>query len=398
MNLRMKESNRNTISIMQDKSKFITGILDYTIKRKADDKTKERLINLISKEFEKAGIVETEINERLARIEGMLGGNLNSENKKIYETLHAPIEMVRFLHKFSIDENFKWFTHNPDNPMQTFDYENYLKQASGQLPSTPKININYLTYSNVRNFLFNNKDKEGNRYKCYSNGGVIKHTWSDIKEWCKNNSNTHPYTAEIEGTLFSRSIDEFKNVIEFRNDLTDLTFFKRVKLFINKNLNTDFEKKYTHNYTAIAPTLNVYIDTNLFFKGLGQILEWIKKNKAKSNAVEFSLEDNADYYQFEILHKNSYFSYDNENPKIYGIQGDFHKTREYFFGIIDWEILAFFKNNDNPKKKYKINCLSNQTRLETQARHKKLTRNIIEEFDGDVSGVKHVLKLYKTKL
>ena len=70
----MDESLKNTNSNMQDKSKFITDILDYSMRKKVDDRTKERLINLISKEFEKTGIVETEIIERLSRIEGMLAG------------------------------------------------------------------------------------------------------------------------------------------------------------------------------------------------------------------------------------------------------------------------------------------------------------------------------------
>ena len=52
MNLRMDKSMQNINFIIRDKNKFITDILDYSIKKKVDDKTKKRLIDLISKEVE----------------------------------------------------------------------------------------------------------------------------------------------------------------------------------------------------------------------------------------------------------------------------------------------------------------------------------------------------------
>ncbi|MBK7095606.1 MAG: hypothetical protein IPH57_11340 [Saprospiraceae bacterium] len=86
----MKEPIQNTNSIMQNKSKFITDILDYSIKKKVDDKTKERLINLISEEFEKTGIIETEIIERLSRIEEMLSGGDETQKERKRFSGEAP--------------------------------------------------------------------------------------------------------------------------------------------------------------------------------------------------------------------------------------------------------------------------------------------------------------------
>ena len=76
-----KNFEPNDGSTRYDKSKFIVDILNYSLAKKVDDKIKERLINLIGKEFEKTGITESDISERLQKIEYMLG--LKPESKKI---------------------------------------------------------------------------------------------------------------------------------------------------------------------------------------------------------------------------------------------------------------------------------------------------------------------------
>ena len=110
----MKDSQNDKNRTLQDKSKFITDILDYSIKKMVDNKTKEQLINLISKEFEKTGILESEIIERLSRIEGMLAGG-NEEQKKnkgFSGKFHKPKETYLLLNYFSCNEGgIKNLTH-----------------------------------------------------------------------------------------------------------------------------------------------------------------------------------------------------------------------------------------------------------------------------------------------
>lgn len=389
----MKELKQNKNNILQVKSKFITDILDYSIRRKIDEKTKEKLINLISKEFEKTGIVETEIIERLEQIEKSILNPPTCE-KKTNTTYHSPIQMVRFLNKFSKDDKFKWFTHDPESIQQEFNYENYILEAKKYYPK--EINFNFLTYSNIKQFLFEVIDGKGLRRKCYANDGPLKYTWPDVREWCKNNPNTHPFFAQIGDELFSKYINQFKHIIEFRPDIPDLTFHKRTKDFIRKKLGADFQKTFTNEFDVLGIPLSIYIDTNLFYQGLTQILNWINDNKAKSNKVSFNIIKNDEYYQLEIFHVESYYSYNPDNVKLLGQQGDFEKARKFLFCVADWDIEASFLIN-NTRSNYRISCLNSETFLENKNKIQTMSINTIDKLNYEVGGVKHILKLYNTQ-
>jgi Histidine Kinase domain observed in conflict contexts len=394
-----KNKNQTVQNISDGKSEkmiFINNLLDYSIKKKADVNTRNRLFSIISKEVEKSGLSKEDV-EKIVE-EKLTGRQIEKENKT-FKTQHAPIEMVRFLHKFSIDDDLKWFTHNPDNPQQKFLYEEYMAKAKKLIRKNPNFNINFLTFSNVRNFIFDNRDSMGNKYKCWANNDeIIKYTWADVKEWCLQNQNIHPFIAEIEGTPFSKYINQFKNVIEFRNDNGDFTFLTRVQDFVINKLGADFNifDSFNESFEKIGKTLNVYVDTNLFFKGLVQILSWITQNKAKSNIIEFSLFDESDYYQFEIFHKGSYISYSPDSTKINGQQGDFDKARKNLFCIVEWEIQGSFKYNDKTECCL-LTCLDKDVYKEGKGSNEILLPNTVKQLPSDIGGVKHILKLFKTK-
>ena len=382
---------------MKDKYEFIVELLETN---KLTPAQKERVMILSANAIKDSSKNDDDIIKRIEKIEAEIRGNKESDppkpaEERIYVNKHTPQEMVKFLHLFSKSEDFKWFTHN-DCPLP-FDYNSRISIAKKLLPESPKISINFLTYSNVRNFLFEVKNKDGKRFPCWDNSNkIIKYTWVDVKDWCINHPKEDPFNAEITNDAFLPYINSFKNVIEFRTDVDNLTFLKRLKQFIKQNLYFDLKPIYTDNFKINANSLNVYIDTNLFFKGLKQIIDWINVNKSKSNEIEINLESNNDnYYQLEFFHKNSYFSLSPNNPKMKGTQGDFDKTRKNLFCVADWIIQAEFQY-ENKREYYNILCLDNNTFINTTKNNQELSENVFEKLDEQIGGVKHILKLYKT--
>ena len=61
--------NNKANNNIQSKSQFIIDILDFSLKKKVDDKTKKRLVKLIGKEIEKTTNLDNGILERLEKLE-----------------------------------------------------------------------------------------------------------------------------------------------------------------------------------------------------------------------------------------------------------------------------------------------------------------------------------------
>ena len=93
-----------------------------------------------------------------------------------------------------------------------------------------------------------------------------------------------------------------------------------------------------------------------------------------------------------ILHKNSYFQTEPYSSKFNGSAGTIEILRKYWFSIVDWNIEADCLY-DGKTEAYNFICLNENTDLTDN----KLTGNIIEKLDSNVGGVKHTIKIYKTK-
>ncbi|MEZ7867610.1 MAG: hypothetical protein QMB37_09205 [Paludibacteraceae bacterium] len=377
---------------MKDKYEFILELLETG---KLTPAQKERVMLLSTNVIKDSSQKENEIIKRIEEIEEKIKPVITTEppDVKIIVHKHTPKEMVNFLHQFSKSDDLKWFTHN-GCPLP-FDYDSTISTAKKLIPKYPKISINYLTYSNVRRFLFEEINDKGKRYPCWDNIKIIQYTWFDVKDWCKSHPQEDPFNAEINNEPFLPYINIFKNVIEFRTDNKDLTFFKRIKQLISNKIVTDINPIYTDNFKANSKSLNIYIDTNLFFKALTQIIDWININKAKSNELEIDLVSNPQYYKLEIFHKKSYITSSIDNQKIKGIQGDFEKTRKNLFCVADWEILADFQYG-NKKVSYNITCLDINTCINRKGSEQKISENVFSKLEKQIGGVKHILKLYKT--
>ena len=380
----------------------IDFINDLLSSKKIKIEEKSKILELTKVELMNFDVENSEIKRRIDNIEikiNKLEGKQSIEKTNkidkpssyiaVKSKKHSPKTMVKFLYSFSIDEKFKWFTHNPEGLVMAFDYKSYLEKASLEYDKTTGWNINNGTYYNVKNFITNiGDDKKTNIY----GKGNLNFSWRDLYQWCRENPNIHPYNAELNGDLFKKYINQFKQIIAFRTDVADLTFNIRVRKLIRELLGADFEPSFTDSFNTIGQSIYIYCDINLLFNAIKQITEWILNNKSKSNEVEINIVDFDEFYQLEIVHKNSYLSISPYDEKLKGLSGDFDKTRKMLFSIADWEIITTIKFNSKTEN-YKILCLDSDTLLVDNV----LTPNTIKEDINNDYGVKHILKLYKTK-
>lgn len=310
--------------------------------------------------------------------------SVNPEKQK----KHSPKTMVKFLYHFSIGEKFKWFTHNPEGLLK-FNYSEYVDNANQDYNSATGWNINNVTYHNVKNFIINTGEK--NKTNIYGKGN-IKFSWRDVEKWCIEHPEEHPYNAELDGDLFEKYINQFKQIIEFRTDDADLTFNIRIRRLVRAILGVDFKPHFTKSFNDIGQSVKLFCDINLLFSAIKQIVEWIQLNKVKSSQVEVNLENHDEFYLLEIIHLNSYLSVSPTDMKLKGLSGDFDKVRKMLFSVADWDIIATLKYNEK-RETYKIVCLDENTTLSDNL----INQNLIIKNPEEVNYVKHRLKLYKTQ-
>lgn len=387
-NIDIASSKDDTLTSSKEKFSFINNIIDLSVKKNVDDNTRKRLINLISAEVDKTEVVEKGLIKRVELIEAKLNGTVYPTEKKENKKKHSPKKMVVFLQKFSKDEQFKWFTHDPEIIITSFDYNEYINSADKEFKNITGWDINNLTFGNVRNFIFNTE------YDCcLLENEIIKFTWKDVGKWCVKHPNTHPFMAEIDGEIFKKYIDQFKNIIEFRPENRWNTFDRQFRNLINKKGSVDLNITYINedDFVEIGKSLSVYIDVRLFFTSLGQIFEWINSNKSKSNEVEISIFNRKELYELNIFHRNSYFSFEPTSDKLKGLNGDFNKIRKMLFSVVDWDVFASFKF-ENIAEDFKISCLNNDTELD----NKSLSPTEITKIKEPINGIKHIFKIYKT--
>jgi hypothetical protein len=348
------------------------------------------------------GIDEQKMWDEINKLKKQIGTDLPPKKQEkpftykleTYQLPHRPINMVDFLYKFSLDEKFKWFTHDPDKDM-VFNYQEYLSDAKKEYPKIAAT-INAKTWGNVQNFIF----KTEYPYKMYDNN-IIEKSWRNVEDWCNTNPNKHPFEAIISDVPFSKYINQFKNTIEFRTDNNQNNFKTRFKQFVKNKVGVDFQDEliFSDSFNKIGSSLHTYIDVRLFFEAIAQLLKWIEENKSKSNRVELNLKSLKDCYLLEIFHKDSYFSCDPDDEKLKGLSGDFEKTRQNLFCVADWRIQATIRHG-NISDNYRIICLDNNTVLTVSQRaantkDRKLNENSIEKMDKETKGIKHIIKLYK---
>jgi hypothetical protein len=409
---------------MNTKTDFIADLLTN---KKLNASQKEKVFSLVAKEFKQDELEIKKIWEEINKIkdknsieEFSSTGSINTSNFVNEENLldvklniseketdsinhipnedttnpkikkHSPKTMVKVLYLFSINEDFKWFTHKPDNSIDKIDYTIKLNEFEINLKALRLTwYINHATYFFILNFFKDNLKGFSISYPIeyktnlnYANHKIRKEIESGIS----------PFDIVIDGEYFSKIIDLFKNSIEFRLDNKEYKFHYVFRNFITNNLSIDFIEEYGYNFDAIAKSLTTYIDVNNFYKGLKIILKWIDDYKSISYQIFIDLQNHDEYYNLIIFHKGSYFQTEPISSKLNGNSGDLNKLRKYWFSIVDWSIEADCVY-DKKTETYNFICLNENTELIDN----KLTKNIIEKLDNNVEGVKHIIKIYKTK-
>lgn len=356
-----------------DYGSFINGLLNNPSTTKQD---RERIVNLLLKERDKGFVTEERVKELIMQYGGEYASNVEGKTTT-NGFFHNPKNMVSFLYQFSVNDMFKWFTHEPDANFE-FDYETRVKLAEDNFNKISK-GINPYTWNNVKNFVFNTNSAAKDSYN-----EVIKYRWKDMSKWCFEHKFQHPFSTLIDNYKFAKYIDIFKNTIEFRNLPK---FSDRMEDYIcDVALNTpDVKLDFTDAFYSIGGQLRVYIDVRQLFFALKEMCKWIIENKSKGNRVEISVEEKPNTYVLSLFHINSYMTIDAE--RIKGLSGDFKKVRNILLNVADWTIEADVNNSP-----LHIECLNDKTKY---VNNEVDSSNLIEPLSNKVNGVRYLITLYK---
>lgn len=364
----------------KDKYDFIQEILSN---KKLSQKQKEQILSLGAKEIMKDKELGVVLEERVARLEKIVNNEPPEKPKELIK-FHKPNDMIKFLYQFSSEEEYKWFTHEPDLKINKI---NYLIKIENFKKIKFPFNLNYSTILFIKSFFL--KDEKLNVFfpdfstdLTYSNERVLSKILKGI----------NPFDIVINQVSFIDTINKFKHAIEFRLDNPKYSFVTLFMDFITNKISVDFNEKYTVDFLKNSKSLTTYIDVNNFFRGIYILIEWVNKYKSLSNELIIDLKEENDYFLLILLHKGSKINQNPFSPKLNGLGGDFDTLRKYWFSVVDFEIEADFSENN---KSYHIICLNNETQLTFT--NPKLSENRIIPLNDSVGGVKYLIKIYKNK-
>lgn len=382
---------------------FISGLLSNPSTTKED---RERIVDLLLKGKDKDLVTENQVRsiieqygfatieqvhdmiEQKGEVPDSSGTGTGSRPRNIF--FHNPKNTVSFLYQFSKNDDFKWYTHDPEQPDFVFNYEKYKKKAEKGFKRI-SFGINQSTWRNVRNFVFNT-EKAAKDF----NNEEIKIRWKDLEKWCDEHKLQHPYNTLIDNYKFSKYIDVFKNTIEFRNVPK---FSDRIEDFISDvALNSpDVKAVFTDAFYSIGGQLRVFVDVRQLFFAIKEMCKWIVENRSKGNRVEVSVEEKPDSYVLSLFHINSYMNIDHE--KLKGLSGEFIKVRNILLNVADWYIDADVNNES-----LHIVCLDDKTEYVNEVVVNDKTKYVNNEVKScnqisplayKVNGVKYSIVLYK---
>ena len=362
----------------KDKYDFIHELLSH---KKLTQEQKEQILSLGAKELKNDKELGNVLEERVARLEKIVN-NETPEKPTDFIKFHKPKDMIKFLYQFSSEEEFKWFTHEPDLKINEI---NFLSKIDNIKKIKFPFNLNYSTILFIKSF-FLKDEKLSVFYPEFSTDLTYSHE-KVLSEILKG---INPFDIVINQVSFVDIINKFKHTIEFRLDNLKYSFVTLFMDFISSKISVDFNEKYTDDFLKVSKVLTTYIDVNNFFRGIYILIEWINKYKSLSNELIIDLKEENDYYLLILLHKGSKIYHDPFSLKLNGLGGDFDTLRKYWFSVVDFFIEADFSENKMP---YQIICLNKETHLTFT--NPRLSENKIVPLQECVGGVKYLIKIYK---
>lgn len=269
-------------------------------------------------------------------------------SKKQENISHTPQLTSKHLSLFKEDaegNDLKYTTHlYPNRENDQFDYERITNNAI-KIFNTFAKEIPRKLMGIINRFLRENKKEPEENTITYL--GKKYETWSSpkIKTWCKTNPGRHPSTDQ---NLNEHIIEPFKKSIEFRNG-------NEFKKALNFKLSQTFEMNQINqliiNTDGVKDSFRVYTAVDQFMTGVAQLFDPIFKRTSISNNVhiytDFEILKEADEEVYcktlYIVHKGSNVPFDwNENMDF--VNGNLLGAKMEFISLVDWQILANFKN------------------------------------------------------
>lgn len=381
----MVEKKENQGYEFQNKSKFVLDILDYSLKKKIDDETKERLVCLIGKEIEKTGNVGDEIIERLARIEGMIATTSPSKKDEIkvgFGKLHRPKETKAFLSLFNNSKGLKYLTHKFNEGKR--EYNSFIELCKEEFKKGQEDypNVSDKVVKRIYQFAFSEKPewylRKGND-KIYPEKG-----WSEptFMKWYKKDDNIHP---GLDAKWNNEMIIPFKESIEVRAG--------NLRSIIEESLELGFgdsKTNFTINISNKLDEAEFYTDVDMFKLALFHVFSTIREKAGKNFCFEISVDyvnetlDDGEFKKIIITHINSEASKNSNDPVF--AKGDLMTIKNNLWKLCNYEIQAKFP--DGLKKR-----IFSTDNYSDYVEYVKANKSLdIDE--NEIKGFSHILKFY----
>ena len=372
---------KKTIPV-KEKVEFINSILDFSLKKNIDDKTKERIFSVISTEIDKSSNIENEILERLQRIEAKIPGNENfpdKENPSI--PIHRPKETKSFLSLFNNSNGLKYLTHKFNEGKR--DYKSFIelcrqeferaKDEFRNVPSTLVKRIEDFAFSENPTWYIR-KGKE----KLSPGSG-----WSEksFVEWYNDKNNIHP---GMNAKWNNEIIIPFKESIEVRAGNLVRIFEEAIELVFGESKDNFVINRNDDNLNLAE----FYTDVDMFQHAITHIFLTIKDRAEKNLCFEININyrnttiDGGDFKEVIITHVNSEATKDSKDPSF--AKGDLKTIQNNLWSLCNYEIEAKFP--DGLKKK--IILTDNSEDYKKYVKYNKSVDII------SVQGFTHILKFY----
>lgn len=355
-----------------NKLSFVNNLLDYSVKKKVDEKTREKIFTLIGKELENSSMSKEEVEKIIdEKIAGIVKKDWASKSTK-REKIHNPEKVVNWLKLFTLGEShIKYSTHLwDDNKYSSYELfingliKEYIEERLFDLEN---YNSN-LFWEKIYPFIFQNKltSIQISGEKPYGWGKhKIKIGWQfpdTLKEWCslffdnKNVGGKKPMEMEIPQELlpetringktikyFEDVVNLFKEEIEFRNN----NLYIEVMTLVKQELPLF---KITFEELETLKGRSFYTNTEYVIKAISRILKLIK-SYPENNQVSikgFTTMDENNLI-LEIFQLNSFSLKELNHPKIKleDNSGDLSILRTTLWSLCDFSIESKFRDEKN---------------------------------------------------
>lgn len=363
---------KKTIPV-NEKVEFINSILDFSLKKNIDNKTKDRIFSVISKEIDKSGSIDNQILDRLSNIEK----KLSIENKPKLIS-HNPKHVANFMALFNDRDGLKYLTHDYED-VGEFIYSDFMVKSKLIFKlKTQEYRIPKKLWQIVNQFAFVNDPKWttfDNNYKYKQ----IKSGWSSEiwKKWVEKSKN-HP----SKNPEFSKIISEFRKLTRIEPPtLKSLIDSILHEVFVNPH--PDYIESINGVKLSKIEKADFYTHTPSLREALLSIFKQIKKfDTSKKFSISYERDTSENYFIRKLIIKH-YQSFPDKDFDVLKTEwnsskGSMGSIRDNLMGFCNWSVETNFDN-----KYVRVNILKEETTPEVEYIN-----------SSDVDGFKHILTFY----